>query len=392
MNKDSKRRNVIITVFLWLTILVNLAMTVGFIVSMYAANAMEEPLGLGLCSMFTFANVLGAILLMRWNKYGLGLTVVSIYLLSIVYAYVLNLGLIPTIPFFVAIFLLWLILQIKKNGKTAWSQLNSGWDSKHCRHIYQVFAVIELILFILTLIAFGNHKGNLRNPDPILVSHDTIVIERQNLHKKDSTDPNTVADSVKTETTNHKKTEKDIPERKKTVEHNTQKDKSTQKVYSLKDAAEYLDSHDEWRASEMAQYPQIYDLNYQIIRSMREGRFMISISCPSKKLNKIRSLMKEIDRLAAGSDRKIVRKYLKSSSNQSQLNPNEVIQSLRRALDYIKMYDKQRKVRDKNRGIGGEESPDEKSVRKKRIQKEIDDYKKLISDSIKDVTPTFGLG
>lgn len=102
--------------------------------------------------------------------------------------------------------------------------------------------------------------------------------------------------------------------------------------------------------------------------------------------------MKEIDRLAAGSDRKIVRKYLKSSSNQSQLNPNEVIQGLRRALDYIKMYDKQRKVRDKNRGIGGEESPDEKSVRKKRIHKEIDDYKKLISDSIKDVTPTFGLG
>lgn len=114
MNKDSKRRNVIITVFLWLTILANLAMTVGFIVSMYAANAMEEPLGLGLCSMFTFANVLGAILLMRWNKYGLGLTVVSVSLLSIVYAYVLNLGLIPTIPFFVAIFLLWLILQIKK--------------------------------------------------------------------------------------------------------------------------------------------------------------------------------------------------------------------------------------------------------------------------------------
>lgn len=391
MIKGSKQRNIITTVFLWLTILVNLAMTVGFIVSMYVANAMEETLGLGLCSMFTFANVLGAILLMRWNKYGLGLTVVSVSLLSIVYAYVLNLGLIPTIPFFVAIFLLWLILQIKKSGKSAWSQLNSGWDSKYCRHIYQVFAVIELILFILTLIAFGNHKGNLRNPDPILISHDTIVIERQNLHKKNSTDPNTVTDSVKTETTNHKKTEKDIPERKKTVEHNIQKDKSPQKVYSLKDAAEYLDSHDEWRASEMAQYPQIYDLNYQIIRSMREGRFMIFISCPSKKLNKIRSLMKEIDRLAAGSDRKIVRKYLKSSSNQSQLNPNEVIQSLRRALDYIKMYDKQRKVRDKNIGTGGEESPDEKSVRKKRIQKEIDDYKKLISDSIKDVTPTFGL-
>lgn len=392
MNAGSKQRNVIITVCLWLAILANLTMTVGFIVTMYDASVMEETLGLGLCSMFTFANILGSILLLRWNKNGLGLIAISVILLSIVYAYVLHLGLISTIPFLAAVFLLWLILQIRKSGKSAWSQLKSGWDSKHCRHIYQVFAVIELILFILTLIAFGNHKGKMRNPDPILISHDTIVTEKQEQLEKILPDLDSVSDSVKTETSNNKKPDKEIPTKKIPIENNEPEEKRPQKAYSLDDAARYLDTHDVWRTSEMSHYPKINDLNYQIIRSMREGRYMISISCPSRKLNEIRFLMKEIDRLARESDRDLVRKYLKSSSSQSQLKPDEVIQSLRRALDHIKIYDKQRKVRDKNRGIGGEESLNEKSVRKKRIQKEIDDYKKTVSDSITDMTPTFGLG
>ena len=392
MTTDSKQRNVIITGYLWLVILANLTMTIGFIATMYDASVTEETLGLGLCSMFTFANILGAILLLRWNKTGLGLITISAILLSIVYAYVLNLGLIPTIPFFAAAFLLWLILQMRKRGKSAWSQLKSGWDSKHCRHIYQVFAVIELILFILTLIAFGNHKGRLRNPDSIQLSRDTIVIEKQNTLEKISPDLGIVSDSLSKTDPNHENPNKEIPEKKKTIKNDEPSKKSPPKVYSLEDAARYLDSHDVWRTSEMSQYSEINDLNYQIIRSMREGRYMISISCPSRKLNEIRFLMKEIDRLARESDRDLVRRYLRSSSSQSQLNPGEVIQSLRRALDHIKMYDKQRKVRDKNRGIGGEESLDEKSVRKKRIQKEIDDYKKMVSDSITDVTPTFGLG
>lgn len=211
MNAGSKQRNVIITVCLWLAILANLTMTVGFIVTMYDASVMEETLGLGLCSMFTFANILGSILLLRWNKNGLGLIAISVILLSIVYAYVLHLGLISTIPFLAAVFLLWLILQIRKSGKSAWSQLKSGWDSKHCRHIYQVFAVIELILFILTLIAFGNHKGKMRNPDPILISHDTIVNEKQEQLEKILPDLDSVSDSVKTETSNNKKPDKEIP-------------------------------------------------------------------------------------------------------------------------------------------------------------------------------------
>ena len=388
MNTSSKQRNIIITACLWLAILANLTMTVGFIVTMYGASVMEETLGLGLCSMFTFANILGAILLLRWNKNGLGLITISVILSSIVYVYVLHLRLIQTIPFFVAVFLLWLILQIRKSGKSAWSQFKSGWDSKHCRHIYQVFAVIELILFILTLIAFGNHKDKLRDSDPILLSQDTIVMEKQRPLEKISPDLSTVSDSIPETNPNHINSDKAIPPKKKTIENNEPRKKNPQKAYSSDDAARYLDSHDVWKLSEMSQYPQIHDLNYQIIRSMREGRYMISISCPSRKLNEICMLMKEIDRLTRESDSDLVRKYLRSSSNQSQLNPYEVIQSLRRALHHIKMYDKQRKVRDKNREIGGEESPDDKSAPKKKI----DDYKKMISDSIKNGAPTFGLG
>lgn len=117
MNKDTKQRNVIVTVCLWLTILVNLAMTVGSIVLMYDAKAMEETLGFGLCSMFTFANVLGAILLMRWNKNGIILMAISVILLSIVYGYVLNYWIVESIPFIGAVAFLWLILLIRNVHK-----------------------------------------------------------------------------------------------------------------------------------------------------------------------------------------------------------------------------------------------------------------------------------
>lgn len=246
MIKGSKQRNVIITFILWLTILVNLAMTVGAIALMYDAKAIEETLGFGLCSMFTFANVLGAILLMRWNKNGISLIAISVILLSIVYGYVLNYWIVKTIPFIGAVAFLWLILQIRKGGKSAWSQLKSGWDSKHCRHIYQIFAVTELILFILTLIAFGGNKSKQPIPEPTPVLEDTIVIAKQNPVENISRDSIPVTDSIKVESPDvdqpNKKTEADVADQVKQSESKTNLEKSPN-TYSLDDAARYLDIH-----------------------------------------------------------------------------------------------------------------------------------------------------
>lgn len=68
----------------------------------------------------------------------------------------------------------------EKNGVSAWSQLQSGWDGKHCRHLYQLFAAISAVLFILTMIAFGNagHGDNDNSDDDIVaVADDEVMTE-----------------------------------------------------------------------------------------------------------------------------------------------------------------------------------------------------------------------
>jgi len=76
----------------------------------------------------------------------------------------------------------WAILQIKKNGKSAWSQLESGWDYKHCRHIYQIFSITAIVLFVLTLIAVGQEHNNpyediLSDYEAVEVEEDTVAVE-----------------------------------------------------------------------------------------------------------------------------------------------------------------------------------------------------------------------
>lgn len=131
-------------------------MTIFYAVSMFNINSGEMALGFGLCSIFGVVNVLSAILLLRWNKIGFYMMVVSSIMAIIVNICVLKMEPVAMVGSLFAIVIWWAILQMKKDGVSAWSQLQSGWDGKHCRHLYQLFAAIGVILFILTLIAFGN--------------------------------------------------------------------------------------------------------------------------------------------------------------------------------------------------------------------------------------------
>lgn len=419
MNTGSKQRNVIITVCLWLAILANLAMTVGLIVTMYDASVMEETLGLGLCSMFTVANILGVILLLRWNKNGLGLITISAILLSIVYAYVLHLGLIPTVLFLVAVFLLWLILQIRKRGKSAWSQLKSGWDSKHCRHIYQIFAVSEIILFILTLIAFGGNKGKQPMPEPTPVLEDTIVITKQNPVDNISRDSIPVTDSINVESPDvgqpNKKTEADVADQVKQSECKTNSEKSSN-TYSLDDAARYLDTHNVWNVSEMNKYPDLRHLDEYLRKSLHSCHDMLpsKLAYKSNRLSEISRLLRELEHLSISNDKRIMSR-LRSKSHRGispdNIEPNLIRNSLRETIDEARSYERRKKSTGdepynskpsdekqvKKRSIGGaspagKDDTNSNEARKKRIQREIDEYKKMVSDSIKSVTPTFGLG
>lgn len=160
MEKEIKERNGCISFWLWLAIIANIAMTLFYAVSMFNINSGEMALGFGLCSIFGVVNVLSAILLLRWNKIGFYMIVVSSILAIVVNICVLKMDPVAMVGSLFAIVIWWAILQMKKDGVSAWSQLQSGWDGKHCRHLYQLFAAIGVVLFILTLIAFGNTGSN----------------------------------------------------------------------------------------------------------------------------------------------------------------------------------------------------------------------------------------
>lgn len=173
MENELKQRNGCISFWLWVTIIVNIAMIIYYAVTMFSAYSSEAALGLGLCSIFGAVNVLSAILLLRWNKIGFYMMVVSTILAIVVNICVLKMEPVAMIGSLFAIVIWWAILQMKNDGVSAWSQLQSGWDGKHCRHLYQLFAVIGIALFVLTLIAFGYEHNN---PLDNILSDDEEVV------------------------------------------------------------------------------------------------------------------------------------------------------------------------------------------------------------------------
>ena len=58
-------------------------------------------------------------------------------------------------PFVILIW--WAILHIKKDGLSAWSLLETGWDYKHCRHLYQLFAILVGVFMALTIFAYSRN-------------------------------------------------------------------------------------------------------------------------------------------------------------------------------------------------------------------------------------------
>lgn len=179
MENELKQRNGCISFWLWVAIIVNVAMVIYYAVTMFSAYSSEAALGLGLCSIFGAVNVLSAILLLRWNKIGFYMMAVSSILAIVVNICVLKMEPVAMIGSLFAILIWWAILQMKKDGVSAWSQLQSGWDGKHCRHLYQLFGAIGVVLFVLTMIAFGNagSSSNDNSDDIVVVADDEVMSE-----------------------------------------------------------------------------------------------------------------------------------------------------------------------------------------------------------------------
>ena len=150
---ETKQRHGCINAWLWLVIAANLAFCGYYAIQMFSVWSNTMVWGFGLLSILALGNVLGAILLMRWNKCGFYLFIACSIIAATVNAGILDLGASSGIQGLVAILIWWGILHIKKDGVPAWKLMNGGWDYKHCRHLYQLFGIIAGGLLIATIAA-----------------------------------------------------------------------------------------------------------------------------------------------------------------------------------------------------------------------------------------------
>lgn len=189
MNKI-KERHIFVSIWFWLVIIVNLCMSIYCAVTMFDAHTFNHIVGLGLISALGVCNVLGTILLFRWNKNGFFLFVFVTISSALVNILLLNQSIVVGLQSFVAIFIWYGILQIRKNGISAWNFMEVGWDYKHCRHLYQVFSVLIGIPLILSFTtALQNTKTSsvsIDYPDDDTLSVNMEISKEENDWGEDS--------------------------------------------------------------------------------------------------------------------------------------------------------------------------------------------------------------
>lgn len=151
---EGKVRHGCISAWLLYAIIVNLGYAIFYSVSIFGTHEGLESLGCGLLSILAIGNILGAILLMRWNKYGFYLYLINSVLATLVNILVMELEPTVWIPGIISVLFWWGVLQIQKDGVSAWKLMCSGWDYQHTRHLYQLFGVIFAILLVLTIVAY----------------------------------------------------------------------------------------------------------------------------------------------------------------------------------------------------------------------------------------------
>lgn len=319
MVEQNIRRNIIVTILLWIYLLTCIIGTTVCIVSMARAWQPENVLGQGLCAMFSLANILGLILLFRWDKNGFWLLGTGVTFIVLVSMFLLA-GDIPMIIFGgVVLVLLWSALQIKTGRISVWRRLKSGWDMQRCRHIYQLFTLVEIVLFIIMLTCYGQslrHKPVSPDPDPIIIS-DTVGEIQDDAGKNQDNQSGDENNLGKNDKPDNKDRETEIyPEKSPKDERKQEKSpgksagpssevKPMKNKYSIEDAANYLDTHDVWNKKQMEQYPQLGKLYNMICNSLHDGKpphFPGELLRKSNRLRELDHQFRAIERLSHESD------------------------------------------------------------------------------------------
>ena len=169
-----KERHGCVTFWLWLIIFFFFGAVIFGIVQMFEVSMPSFVWGMGLSTILAVVNILGSVLLMRWNKLGFYLFLIGSLCGTAINMLILAMTPMVIFSSLLGILVWWAVLQIKKGGVSAWNQMFCGWDYKHCRHLYQVFIGIFLVLLVITSIRSLTISGNVKEQKEELVASDLI--------------------------------------------------------------------------------------------------------------------------------------------------------------------------------------------------------------------------
>jgi hypothetical protein len=178
----TKHRNVVATILLWTLVIIGLVAAIYSIVNLFSLTPRSEVILTGIDSILFFIVALSAVLMLKWNRFGYYMFAVAniaygimhlLTMIGFIFTIFINLGLIV---------LIWGILQIPKSGRSSWSQMKMGLDYKHCRHIYQLFAILCSVSIVLTIVASLKHvttdnDENIEIPTIDLVDTTNVVVD-----------------------------------------------------------------------------------------------------------------------------------------------------------------------------------------------------------------------
>lgn len=179
--ENLKERHGCVTFWLWCILIINIVMFFYYIVALFTAGSTIGIVGHGLSSIMSLGCILGSILLMRWNKLGFFL-----FLICQAVVVLLDVFLFHSDPYLIVSLIIAMciwrgILQMKRNGVSAWKNMFIGWDYQHCRHLYQVFLGLIFIIFLLILFAVvykAEPDGNgFEGYDDEYVTIDSIAVD-----------------------------------------------------------------------------------------------------------------------------------------------------------------------------------------------------------------------
>lgn len=123
MNSDLKQRHGCVTFWLWLVLIVNAGFTLQYLVALVDADPQLPVLAVSLLALLGACNVYAALLLLRWNKTGFYLFICSSLAALAVNVTLLDLYPVQSASSLVGIAIWWGVLQIRRDGLSAWSQM-----------------------------------------------------------------------------------------------------------------------------------------------------------------------------------------------------------------------------------------------------------------------------